>query len=187
MLTDHHIKTILPPSLFPGDKVGIVAPASPFDKKKFLTGIAVLEKIGFKAVFPEKIFESNDYLAGSDLHRARLLHSMFADPTINSIWCARGGYGALRILPLIDYDIIITNPKVFIGCSDISALLNVFFKKCGLVTFHGPMIETLGNADQRTKQTLHDIFLTGQKLTFKPENPFVICSGKSSGAVGGGN
>lgn len=187
MSTDHHIQPILPASLSPGDNIGIIAPASPFDKEKFLKGIAFLEKIKFKAVFSEKIFEAHGFLAGSDQHRAQMLNSMFADPSINAIWCARGGYGSLRILPLIDYGIIKSNPKVFIGCSDISAILNTFFPKSGLVTFHGPMIESLGHANQQTIQALYDVFLTDQPLTLKSENKFVISSGTASGVVAGGN
>ena len=187
MPTDHHIQPILPASLSPKDNIGIIAPASPFDKNKFLNGITVLESIGFKAVFPQKIFEAQGFLAGSDQHRAQMLNSMFADPSIDAIWCARGGYGSLRILPLIDYDIIKSNPKVFIGCSDISAILNTFFSKCGLVTFHGPMIESLGLANKQTIQALNDIFLTDQRLTLKSENKFVISSGTASGVVAGGN
>ncbi len=187
MPSDHQIQTILPKSLSPGDNIGIIAPASPFDKNKFLKGIAVLESIGFKTVFSQKIFEAHEFLAGSDPHRAHLLNSMFADPSIKAIWCARGGYGSLRILPLIDYNIVRSNPKVFIGCSDISAILNIFLSKCGMVTFHGPMIESLGYANKQTIQALNDILLTDQPLTLKSENKFVISSGTASGIVAGGN
>jgi len=187
MPSDHHIQSILPASLSPGDNIGIIAPASPFDKKKFYKGIAVLEQLGFKAVFSKKIFEAHEFFAGSDHQRAHLLNSMFADSSIKAVWCARGGYGSLRILPLIDYDIIKSNPKVFIGSSDISSILNTFFSKCGLVTFHGPMIESLGHANQETIKALNNVFLTDQPLTLKAENKFVISSGTASGVVAGGN
>jgi len=187
MPSDHQIQPILSARLSPKDNIGIIAPASPFDKKKFFKGIAVLEQLGFKAVFSKKIFGAHEFFAGSDHQRAHLLNSMFADSSIKAIWCARGGYGSLRILPLIDYNIVRSNPKVFIGCSDISAILNTIFSKCGLVTFHGPMIESLGHANQETIKALNNVFLTDQPLTLKAENKLIISSGTASGIVAGGN
>lgn len=181
------IQTLLPVKLSIGDNVGIIAPSSPFDKKKFYKGIAFLEGIGLSVVFSEKIFKADGYLAGSDIQRAELLNSMFADPAIKAIICARGGYGALRILNSIDYSIIASNPKIFIGCSDISLILNTLSNRCGLVTFHGPMIESLGNASKQTKKSLSKILMTDQILTVKPENKIVIQSGSTSGIVCGGN
>ena len=79
------------------------------------------------------------YLAGTDEVRARDLRAAFEDDDVDAIWCLRGGYGALRILPLLDYGMIKANPKPFIGYSDVSALHVAMNKLCGLVTFHGPM------------------------------------------------
>jgi muramoyltetrapeptide carboxypeptidase len=178
---------IKPPRLFPGDTLGIIAPASPFDKHKFVKGLSVIEKMGFKVFYPENIFDQKGYLAGSDEHRADILNSMFANSDIKGIICARGGYGALRILPLIDFNRIASNPKVLIGCSDISVLLNTLFLKCALVSFHGPMIESLANASETTKQSLHDVLLKDQILSFRCRNSVVIHPGQASGIVAGGN
>ncbi|MBC2715662.1 MAG: LD-carboxypeptidase [Desulfobacteraceae bacterium] len=176
-----------PARLFTGDTIGIIAPSSPFDKPKFRKGLSVLEEIGFTVFFPENIFEQKGYLAGSDAHRAKMLNSMFIDSAVKGIFCARGGYGALRILPLIDYDSISLNPKLFIGCSDITVLLNTFYSKCGLVSLHGPMIESLAEASDQTKQSLHDMLLKEQALTIVCENRVVIHSGLASGIMAGGN
>jgi len=176
-----------PPHLVPGDTIGIIAPSSPFDREKFYNGLSVLEEMGFTVSFPKNIFEQKGYLAGSDEHRAGILNSMFADPDIKGIICARGGYGALRILPLIDFEAIALNPKVFIGCSDGTVLLNSFFSKCGLVSLHGPMIESLATASDQTIQSLRELLLTNQNLTVSCQNRVAIRSGKASGIMAGGN
>ena len=107
----------------PGDTIGIVAPASPFEKAKFEFGLKFLEDRGFRLSVPEEVFQRDGYLAGSDAQRARLINQMFADSNIHAVWAARGGYGTLRILPLIDFSTICANPKPFVGSSDITALL----------------------------------------------------------------
>jgi len=138
---------VLPPALKPGDTLGIVAPASPFDRESFDAGLRVLESMDFNLVIPQSIFDKNGYLAGSDRHRADLLNQLFADPDIDGIICARGGYGAMRILPLLDVDAISSHPKVFVGFSDITVLLDFLVQRCHMVAFHGPTVTTLGKAD----------------------------------------
>ena len=176
-----------PSRLIAGDTLGIIAPSSPFDKLKFRSGISVLEEMGFTVFFPETIFEQKGYLAGSDVHRADIINSMFANPDIKGIICARGGYGALRILPMIDFNTVASHPKVFIGCSDVTVLLNAFYSKCGMVSLHGPMIESLAKALDQTKQSLCDVLLKEQALTVPCKDRVVIHSGMASGIMAGGN
>jgi len=178
---------LLPGRLCPGDAVAVIAPSSPFDREKFQKGIAVLADMGLCPIFSEKIFETNRYLAGSDAHRTQVIHESFNDPDVKGIFCARGGYGALRLLPLIDFEVISAQKKVFMGCSDVSALLNAFFARCGLVTFHGPMMESLGGASQPTRQALVDALFSGSPIAVAPEHPVTIGSGLCSGIVSGGN
>ncbi len=180
-------RPILPPRIFPGDRVGIVAPASPFDRSRFQKGVSVLESMGFHPVFSDALFEADRYLAGTDAHRARAINAMFADSRIRAIWCARGGYGSLRILSLIDYEAVKSNPKGFIGCSDVSAILNAFYFKCGLATFHGPMVVSLGEADDVTQNTLSALLSSKGEFILRPKNPHVIHPGAASGVVSGGN
>ena len=142
---------VLPRALKRGDTLGIVAPASPFDRKAFDAGLRVLESMDFNLAIPESIFDQNGYLAGSDQHRADLLNQLFADPDIDGIICARGGYGAMRILPLLDVDAIARHPKVFVGFSDITVLLDFLVQRCRMVAFHGPTVTTLGKADPSTR------------------------------------
>ena len=176
-----------PSRLIAGDTLGIIAPSSPFDKLKFHSGISVLEEMGFTVFFSETIFEQKGYLAGSDAHRADIINSMFANPDIKGIICARGGYGALRILPMIDFNTVASHPKVFIGCSDVTVLLNAFYSKCGMVSLHGPMIESLAKASDQTKQSLRDVLLKEQALTVPCKDRIVIHSGVASGIMAGGN
>lgn len=180
-------KLIIPHRLKPGDNIGIVAPASHFDMDKFNRGIAVLESMGFRTSIPDRLLNKKGYLAGSDSHRARLVNSYFADTTIKAIICARGGFGSIRILSLLDYESIKMNPKIFLGFSDVSALLSVLHSKCGLVTFHGPTVTTLGDADHKTKDTLLSILTSEKKPEIVVENGITIQSGSATGPVSGGN
>ena len=181
------IKTLKPPRLNRGDTIGIVAPASHFDLEKFNKGIAVLESMGFNTSVPEKLFTKKAYFAGSDLERAEMVNRYFADPTIKAIMCARGGYGSIRILSLLDYKIIQKNPKIFIGFSDVSALLSTLYLKCRLVTFHGPTVTTLGNSDQKTKDSLLSMITSVKKPEITMESGITIKPGSASGPVLGGN
>ena len=95
-----------PYRLNPGDTIGVVAPAGPFDPELFLTGVTVLEALGYRVFQPEGLTLRDRFLAGPDEHRAGLINQMFADPEIKGVCCARGGYGSLRILDSIDYGLI---------------------------------------------------------------------------------
>jgi len=181
------ITPLIPPRLRRGDTIGIVAPASHFDLEKFNRGITVLESMGFNTSVPEGLFIKNGYFAGSDLERAEMVNSYFADPTIKAIICARGGYGSIRTLPLLDYKIIKRNPKIFVGFSDISALLSTLYLKCRLVTFHGPTVTTLANSDNRTKDSLLSMMTSDEKPKIAMESGISIQTGSASGPVLGGN
>ncbi|MDH3882304.1 MAG: LD-carboxypeptidase, partial [Desulfobacteraceae bacterium] len=147
-------ESVRPPRLKPGDTIGIAAPAGPFDSEKFMKGKTVLESMGFQTFFDEGIFQKHGFLAGTDIQRANQVNRLFADPIVQAIFCARGGYGSMRILPLVNFKIIQKNPKIFFGFSDISALLSVLYDQCGLVTFHGPVVTTLANATEKTLTAL---------------------------------
>ncbi|NWF90874.1 MAG: LD-carboxypeptidase [Ignavibacteriaceae bacterium] len=130
---------IKPPRLIPGDTLGLAAPGSYISEDELKDSIANLEMLGFEVTYNERILSKTGYLAGDDKSRAAELHSMFADKKVKGIICARGGYGCQRILPMLDYDLIKMNPKVLIGYSDITALVNAIYLKTGLITFHGPV------------------------------------------------
>ena len=180
-------KLLKPVRLERGATIGIVAPASPFDKVKFYQGIEALESMGFRTSVSEDLFVTNGYLAGTDRHRANMVNRLFADKNIKAVVCAKGGFGSLRMLSLLDLQLIERNPKIFIGFSDISALLYVFLANCGLVTFHGPMVTTLADATEETKNSMFLTITTDIKPVLKPKEGVTINPGIASGPVAGGN
>ena len=180
-------KSIRPPSLKPGDTMGIVAPAGPFDPDKFMKGKAVLESMGFQTIFDDSIFQKNGFLAGTDFQRADQVNHLFADPSVQAIICARGGYGSMRILSLLDFETIQKNPKIFLGFSDISALLSVLYDQCGLVTFHGPLVTTLARATEKTIMAMKTALVSDTSLELISEDGTVIKPGVCSGLMAGGN
>lgn len=180
-------KSIRPQRIKPGDSIGIVAPAGPFDPDKFMKGKAVLESMGFRTIFDEGVFQKNEFLAGTDFQRADQVNHLFADPSVQAIVCARGGYGSMRILSLLDFEAIQTHPKIFLGFSDISALLSVIYDKCGLVTFHGPMVTTLAKATEKTIMAMKTALASDAPLELIPEDGTMIKPGVCSGLMTGGN
>ena len=180
-------KLIRPPRLKPGDTIGIVAPAGPFDPKIFAQGLSVMESMGFQILVSDEIFEKTGYLAGNDTRRARLVNQLFKDPAVNAIVCARGGFGSFRILPLVDFDAIRENPKVFIGFSDITALLTAITTRSELVSFHGPVVTTLAGAPEVTRNTLLGAVSSDEPLEVQPADGIVIQAGRARGTLIGGN
>ena len=178
---------LVPDRLMPGDTIGIVAPASPFDRKEFNRGVAVLKGMGFRLIVPDDIYIKNGYLAGPDIHRANLINTFFVDRKIKAIICARGGFGSMRILSLLDFESIKKNLKIFIGFSDISAILSVLYTKCGFVAFHGPMVASLGDASKKTREALLAAVSSDAMLAIRPKTGITIRHGLASGPVAGGN
>jgi muramoyltetrapeptide carboxypeptidase len=125
-----------------GDTIGIIMPASPQENCIIDKHISNLINMGFSVKKGAHIYDKHGYLAGMDEDRARDLMDMFLDKDVDAIMCYRGGYGTMRILSYIDKDIIKQHPKIFIGYSDITSLLNFFTLKCNLITFHGPMVSS---------------------------------------------
>lgn len=133
-------KIIRPRALSSGDTIGLVAPASnAWENRDIRYAVDIIKSLGFKVVEGKFLYERNAYLAGDDRERAEDLNTMFADRRIDGIFSLRGGYGTPRMLPYVDYDLIRRNPKVLLGYSDISALLNAVTSLTGLITFHGPI------------------------------------------------
>ena len=144
---------IKPDALVPGNKVQIIAPSSPFEQEHFDKGILWLKKLGFEVSYDDGIFEKKRYLAGNCKRRSYEINNAFADPSTKAILCARGGYGAIDILPFLDLETIRKNPKIFLGCSDVTVLLNHITFETGLITFHGPMVASLRFSRGPTTET----------------------------------
>jgi len=132
-----------PARLQPGDTIGIVSPASaPPDPKNIDRGVAALDKLGFKVKLAPNVRSRLGFLAGTDHERASDLMRMFLDRKVVAIVCVRGGYGSARLLPLLDYDVIRANPKIFVGYSDITSVHCALLTKANLISFHGPMLNS---------------------------------------------
>jgi muramoyltetrapeptide carboxypeptidase len=131
--------TLKPPPLQKGDTVGLVAPASPLDEPVVQAAVENLRKSGYAVKLSLGYRQARGYLAASDEVRAAELNGFFADPEVKAIVCLRGGYGSPRILDRVDYDLLRRQPKILVGYSDITALLNAVHARAGLVVFHGPM------------------------------------------------
>lgn len=123
-----------------GQTIGLIAPSSNVtENEDIYYARDVLKSFGFEVKAGDHLFERRGYLAGADELRAQDVNNMFADKDVDGIVCLRGGYGSPRILPYLDYKTIAANPKVIMGYSDVTALLNAIFAKTGLITFHGPI------------------------------------------------
>jgi muramoyltetrapeptide carboxypeptidase len=131
---------IKPPALRSGDTVGIVAPASNVKRDDLEAGCERLRRAGYRPFYFDSILDQDLYFAGSVERRSRELEEMFALEEVRAIVCARGGYGANYLLPVLDLEKIKAHPKIFVGYSDLTALLTYFADAAGLVTFHGPMV-----------------------------------------------
>ena len=133
-------KTAKPDRLRAGATVGLVTPASNVpENEDLLAAMDLVRSLGFEAKPAPNLRRRKQYLAGSDQQRADDLNGMFADDEVDAIFCVRGGYGSGRLLRDLDYQTIANNPKILMGYSDITAILNAIHVKTGMVTYHGPI------------------------------------------------
>ena len=137
------MRIIKPAKLSKGATIGIVSPSSFSEPFGLGQGVGYLRKQGYEVVLGEctRSLTRSGFMSGTDEQRARELNDMFADENVDAILASRGGYGAMRVLPLLDFDVIRDNPKIFMGYSDITTLHIAIHQRTGLVTFHGPSIE----------------------------------------------
>lgn len=185
----------IPKPLKPGDTVAVLAPSGPCNPAKLASGVGVLQNMGLTVQVMESCRTSHGYLAGPDKLRLSDLHAAFANKKIKGIFAARGGYGAARLLPYLDYGMIRQNPKMFVGFSDVTALHIAFNQLCGMVTFHGPMPATcFENPHPLTLESFKNMIMNGVKGTTSlcggVGAPLHICTlypGTATGILTGGN
>ncbi len=178
---------IKPPALKKGDTIGIVAPAGPVDAKDFNRHLSFIEQCGFQVRTGPHLYHRKTYLAGNDADRLFDLHAFFQDKGIQAVFCARGGYGAMRLLPQIDYDLIRKNPKILVGYSDITALLSAVHKKTGLTVFHGPMAQGFADLNESTQNSLFELLAFGAAIIRGDRQTRTIHPGRAAGRLAGGN
>ncbi|HEX5274896.1 MAG TPA: LD-carboxypeptidase [Candidatus Rubrimentiphilum sp.] len=179
---------VKPPRLRPGDKVGLVSPAGPMAKAEDLKiAIDQLRAVGLEAVVGKHVMDKTAYLAGSDEARASDLNAFARDPQIRGIFATRGGYGTMRILDAIDYDAFKRDPKVVLGFSDITALINTITARTGLVTFHGP-VAAYSTYTPIVVAEMQALLMNAQPLvTLHNATTTTIVPGTARGKLVGGN
>jgi muramoyltetrapeptide carboxypeptidase len=129
-----------PRALRSGDRVAVVAPASPFTRDDFDQGLAELRRLGLEPVYDGSVFAQDGYVAGPAAARAAAFMDAWRDPSIAGLIGARGGYGSVQMLPWLDVETLRRAPKPFIGYSDLTSILTHLSTGCQVVCFHGPML-----------------------------------------------
>ena len=189
---------LLPAPLRKGDTIALVSPSAATDEALNLQlAREAMEALGFKVTAGAHMASRRGHLAGTDAERAGDLNAAFADPDVKAIVCVRGGSGAARLLPLLDYGAVRRNPKVLLGYSDITALHNALLAQAGLVTFHGPIGSgswNRFNVDQfrrvfldRELMTYQNAVDAGDELVPRKNRTVTLTGGKARGELVGGN
>lgn len=173
-----------------GDKIGIVATARAIEKKEIFSTIEWLKSVGFVPVFLENCFKKHHQFAGTDAERAAILQQYISDAEIHAIWCARGGYGSVRILDLVNFLPLIAQQKCIIGYSDITAIHTHLWSKYKHFGLHGVMpinITQNDSAGQSISLASLENCLKGEIVTYIfPNHPLNIV-GNAEGILVGGN
>ena len=189
------MKVIIPEKLKKGDTIGLISPSSPLNNPEQLNkAVNYFEKNGFRVKIGESVNKEKGYLAGSEDERVNDLHQMFEDKDVKAIIAARGGYGAIRMIDKLNFNLIRKNPKIFVGFSDITVLQLAIYQKSKLITFAGPMVSTYFGEDELddyVEEQFWDL-LTRDKKVGKIKNPndekfFVLNKGRGEGKLLGGN
>lgn len=181
---------IKPNKLKEGDTIAIIAPAGEVDEERINFSKKYFKSKGYNVKFGAHLNKKRRYLAGDDNERIEDIHSAFEDSTVDAIICARGGYGAIRLINNIDYNIIRNNPKIFCGYSDITALSAMILKKAGLITFSGPMAQSdFGeeNINKFTESQFWNTLTNKGSLMIQNINGKIYRSGQAKGITFGGN
>lgn len=180
-------KSIYPPRLRKGDTIGLAAPAGPINEDAFRQGLQLLRDNRIKVKYADDICRKENYLAGDDKRRLDELHQLWDDDEVKAILAVRGGYGCARLLEKLDYDLIRRKPKILIGFSDLTILLNVIHRQTGLITFHGPMLSTLArDGNQALVSMLNELSVHAQEH-IRIKNLEVLRPGEVQGKLIGGN
>ena len=182
---------IKPKRLKSQSTIGIISPSYWIDENILKQTSKIFTTRNYKLVYGKSIYTKDGPFAGSPELRADDIHEMFLDPSIDAILCARGGYGANKVIPLLDYELIKRHPKIFMGYSDITAYLISITQRTELVTFHGPMLASYkhGFIEYNYNQMIN--ILSGENgvniIPPKTMNPQILKTGNAVGPLWGGN
>lgn len=175
-----------PPRLRPGARIGVVAPAGCVAEEALRAGIAAIEAEGFEVEVAPHVYARKGYLAGDEGERARELKSFFQRQDIAAIFCARGGFGSVQLLPYLDRQLG-QYPKIFVGYSDLTILINWLGQYGGMVTFHAPMVamDLARGLSPQGREHFWGV-LTGARTQWTVRLGEVIRSGRARAEVMGG-
>ena len=173
-----------PAPLRSGDVIGVVAPAAAVDEANLEAGVRLIEGAGFRVRIGAGVRRKTGYLAGTDRDRLADLRDMFCDRDVKAIFAARGGYGSGRLLPLSDLGFVRAHPKIFVGHSDLTFLLNDIVQRADLVTFHGPMVTGFSRQPTAAEDLLK--LLSGERVGWHQSAAAVIQPGLAEGVLVGG-
>ncbi|MFQ4144255.1 LD-carboxypeptidase [Chlorogloeopsis sp. ULAP02] len=181
---------VKPPRLQVGDTVGLISPGGVVEAQDIEKAKQALLTLGLKVKLGAHILDSYGYLAGKDINRAKDVNTMFSDRSVKAIITMRGGWGCNRILPLINYSLIRSHPKIFIGYSDITSLLLAIYTRSQLITFHGPVATSTWN--EFTVDYFQRILFNAEVVTMTNTlttelSRKIITPGKAKGKLVGGN
>lgn len=181
------MKLIKPRPLRRGGKIGVVAPAGCASDDQLRLGVEALRGAGFEVELADGIQDCIGYLAGDKEKRAKALLEFFRRSDIEAIFCSRGGFGSIQLIPLLEPEAIRRHAKIFVGYSDVSILLNWFLQKAGVVTFHGPMVamDISRGLEGRSREFFWQTLL-GEKQSWQLELDETIRSGYGEAAMVGG-
>ncbi len=168
------------PALAPGDAVSVIAPSSPFDRDAFERGLDLLAR-RYRPRLSPTLHARDGYLAGSDEARAQALNEALADAETRAVFCARGGYGAMRLLPLLA---VPPRPKIIVGFSDITAL-HAALQRHGWRSVHGPVLTQLGTVGEVEARALFECLESSAPPPVLSGTP--VTPGRASGPLIGGN
>ena len=184
---------IYPKKINAGAVIGLVSPSSAISEERLHACYKVLKSMGFSVKLSDNICaDKGGYMAGDERVRAAWINRMFADPEVDAIFCVRGGDGGNRVIPYLDLDVIRSNPKIFVGYSDITSFHLLFNQQCDLITFHGPMVSSnlVDHCDPETKLALFSCLNADDTYAYVPPAGFDIKTlrpGVAEGPITGGN
>ena len=176
----------LPPLLSAGARVALVAPAGPLRSSEELdTSIANARALGWEPLPGANVLGRHGYLSGTDAERLQDLNAALADERVDAIWCVRGGYGAMRLLPLVDWASLTRRPRALIGFSDVTALHAAASTRCELVTYHGPTAR--GTLTEFSRSSLERAVVQGRDPCGAAPDAHAVRGGRARGRLVGGN
>jgi muramoyltetrapeptide carboxypeptidase len=176
-----------PRALRPGDRIAVVSPASPFARQEFDRGVEELRRVGYEPVWDESVFARDAMMSGSPATRAAAFLKAWFDPSVAALIAVRGGYGSVHLLPLLAADDLRESPKAFIAYSDNTSLLSWLTTGCGIVAFHGPMLDqrlAQGEAGYDRESLVKSLTTTVGELS--PDGLASLAAGEGAGTLLGG-